>query len=214
MTKTELEQIELFWQQVSDTISDLLGSRVDNHFDADSLLSHYQDTLKLIDSNLTFHFESEGENDAIEMVFGCDGYAESIDNVLAVIKAAPRLDGVCFKAFNARYDPVPLSVHVDTKEFLLDDFWFAQRVVDGYLHIEIYVKRALSSRDFEQRSEAIMIFLDALIGEYEMMTKVSTLEWLELPPSPEDFSLQPLRELRNAFDRVKTTVRPIGMVLH
>jgi hypothetical protein len=59
-----------------------------------------------------------------------------------------------------------------------------------------------------------MIFLDALIGEYELMTRVWSLDWLERPLDPRDYGLRPLSELREAFDRDKSAAAPIGMTMH
>jgi len=212
--KQNRKQIHEFWQQVEQTIDLLLHSQQNNQFDADALLSQYNDCLRKIDRNLTFHFERDEDEGPVEMIFGCDGYPESIGAVLSLVGAAPQLTGILFKAFNHRYDPVPRHISVGDEYCELHDFWFALREVDGKLRLEVYLEEVPRELDLDPRIEAVMIFLDALIGEYELMTRIWTLDWLELPKDPQDYSLRPLAELREVFDSHKHRVEPIGITMH
>lgn len=209
------KQIAHFWEEVESTIDQLLDSREGDRFDAESLLSQYRDGLQKIDRNLTFHFErDEGEEGPLEMIFGCDGFPESITSVLHLVGQAPALSGVQFKAFNARYDPVPSYINLGEEVCELTDFWFALRVVRGRLHLEVYLADAPKVLDMDPRVEAVMIYLDALLGEYELMTRIWALEWFDLPVSPEDYGLKPLADLREYFDQLKAEVQPIGIRVH
>ncbi|WP_067982294.1 hypothetical protein [Neptuniibacter pectenicola] len=209
------EKISLFWDQLQETIEQLLSSRSDDRFEAEPLLKQYREQLQKIDSNLTFHFQSdEDEEGALEMVFGCDGFPESIHSVLSVIGAAPELSGIEFKAFNNRYDPIPLSVNIGDEFCEIDDFWCRVSVVNDRMHLEIYLENAPKVLDMDPRVEAVMIYLDALIGEYELMTRVWALDWFEIPASPEDYGLIRLVDLRDYFDEIKQGASPIGITLH
>ena len=209
------EKINSFWEQLQETIEQLLSSRGDNRFEAEPLLKQYREQLQKIDSNLTFHFQSDEEDEgALEMVFGCDGFPESIHSVLSLIGAAPELSGIEFKAFNNRYDPIPLSVNIGEEFCEITDFWCRVSVVKNRMHLEIYLEDAPQVLDMDPRVEAVMIYLDALIGEYELMTRVWALDWFELPKSPEDHGLTKLVDLREYFDEVKRGVSPIGITLH
>lgn len=209
------EKINSFWEQLQETIEQLLSSRSDNRFEAEPLLKQYREQLQKIDSNLTFHFQSDEEDEgALEMVFGCDGFPESIHSVLSLIGAAPELSGIEFKAFNNRYDPIPLSVNIGEEFCEITDFWCRVSVVESRMHLEIYLEDAPQVLDMDPRVEAVMIYLDALIGEYELMTRVWALDWFELPKSPEDHGLTKLVDLREYFDEVKRGVSPIGITLH
>lgn len=68
--------------------------------------------------------------------------------------------------------------------------------------------------EMDPRVEAVMILLDALIGEYELMTRIWSLDWYELPVEPLDYGLIPLADLRQAFDRIKDQVKPVGITIH
>ena len=209
------KQIASFWEQVESTIEQLLESQQGDRFDAESLLTQYKDRLQKIDRNLTFHFERDEEDGGpLEMIFGCDGYPESINAVLHLVGEAPSMKGVTFKAFNARYDPVPTHITLGDEVCELTDFWFALRVVKGRLHLEVYMTDAPKVLDMDPRVEAVMIYLDALLGEYELMTRIWALEWFELPSVPADFGLKPLADLRSVFDEMKIGIAPIGIKVH
>lgn len=213
--KQTRKNIDSFWEQLEQTIDQLLGSRDEDRFDADTLLKDYRDQLEKIDRNLTFHFERDDETEGpVEMIFGCDGFPESISTVLSLIGAAPDLKGISFKAFNHRFDPVPTHVHIGDELCEIRDFWFALREVNSRLQLEIYMQDAPKVLDMDPRVEAVMIFLDALIGEYELMTRVWSLDWFELPVAPEDYGFVPLSELRAVFDAMKPQVNPVGIKLH
>ncbi len=208
------ENILSFWQQLENTIDNLLGSEADNNFDADNLLLEYRNSLQKIDRNLTFHFERDEEDGPVEMVFGCDGYPESISSVLSLVGAAPSIGGIRFIAFNHRYDPVPAYIHLGEDVIELKEFWYSFRIENGKLFMAVYMQELPASLDMEPRIEAVMIYLDALIGEYDLMTRVSTLDWYELPTDPLDFGLRPMSELRDHFDTLKSQIKLIGLTYH
>ncbi|GGC01235.1 hypothetical protein GCM10011352_29240 [Marinobacterium zhoushanense] len=209
-----LKQIEDFWHQVERTLDQLLASQGDTQFEADSLLAAYRLSLQKIDRNLTFHFERESDGGPVEMIFGCDGYPESIHAVLSVVGAAPELSGINFRAFNERYDPVPAFVNMGEELCEIDEFWCSLRELNGKLQLAIYLVDAPKILEMDPRVEAAMILLDALIGEYELMTRVWSLDWYELPIDPVDFGLMPLSHLRHAFDQMKARVAPVGITIH
>ncbi|WP_432698570.1 hypothetical protein ACQUQP_09570 [Marinobacterium sp. YM272] len=208
------KQIEDFWQHVEQTLDQLLASQQDAQFEADGLLSAYRSSLQKIDRNLTFHFEKESEGGPVEMVFGCDGYPESIHAVLSLVGAAPQLSGISFRAFNERYDPVPAFVNLGDELCEIDEFWCSLRELKGKLQLAVYLRDAPKILEMDPRVEAVMILLDALIGEYELMTRVWSLDWYELPTDPVDFGLMPLSHLRHAFDEMKDQVQPVGITIH
>jgi hypothetical protein len=208
------KQIEDFWQQIERTLDQLLSSQRDMQFEAEPLLNAYRTSLQKIDRNLTFHFECESEQGPVEMVFGCDGYPESIHAVLSLVGAAPELNGINFRAFNERHDPVPAFVNMGDELCEIDEFWCSLRELNGKLQLAIYMTDAPRILEMDPRVEAVMILLDALIGEYELMTRIWSLDWYELPADPLDYGLMPLADLRQAFDRIKDRVQPVGITIH
>ena len=205
------EKITAFWCEVVSTIESLLDETDESV--AHGLLNHYEKQLKGIDGNLTFHFERNEASNRIEMVIGCDGYAQSIAAVLSLVDAAPSMDGVQVVAFNGRQDPAPEVVRVEDQQFEVDQFWFDHRLESGEYHLSIYLD-GLEASDANPAVEAVMIYLDALLGEFDLMTRVSTLSWYELPVDPSDYGLKPLSHIRDAFDQLRGGIKLIGVMLH
>ena len=205
------EKITEFWCEVVSTIEGLLEET--DEAAAHGLLNHYEQQLKGIDGNLTFHFERNEESNRIEMIIGCDGYAQSIAAVLSLVDAAPLIDGVQVIAFNNRHDPMPECIRVGDDDFPLDQFWFSSRLDGGEFHLSIYLD-GLDEMDANPAVEAVMIYLDALLGEFDLMTRVATLRWYDKPADPLDFGLLPLGRLRETFDQQRQQIRLIGVTLH
>ena len=211
---TDFEQIEAFWSQLEKTLKTLLQSQSGTFFDDELLLEEYRRSLQKIDRNLTFHFERDEGEGSVEMVFGCDGYPESIHSVLSLVSMAPALTGIEFKAFNERCNPIPECVNLGDEVCQIDEFWCSLRLIEGKLQLAVYLEHLPEILDLDPRVEAVMIFMDALIGEFELMTRVWSLDWYEMPAEPLDFGLFPLQELRERFDQVKYQVQPLGITLH
>lgn len=205
------EQIFAFWQEVTSTIESLLDETDMLHVQA--LMSDYEDRLKDIDDNLTFHFERNEINEQIEMVFGCDGYTQSIASVLNLVQAAPAIKGIQIVAFNPRHDEVPAMIKVLDKEFVLNDFFYQLRVEHGELHLSLYIDD-LSSQEENANVEAAMVYLDAILGEFDMMTRISTLNFYKKPKEPFDHGLHYISKLRGHFDAVRMEASILGVTVH
>ena len=212
---TQVETINAFWADLSESLDGLSGVNLEQLAeDGERLLNGFRASLKAIDSNLTFHFERSKEEGPVELVFGCDGYPESIHNVLTLVGAAPAFNGIEIRAFNDRHDPIPSMVNLGGELCSINDYWCSLRNIDGKLELAIYMEDAPTVLEMDPRVEAVMIFLDALIGEYEIMTRIWALDWYDLPACPVDFGLIPLADLRAQFDQIKSRVQPIGIKLH
>ncbi|RDE24218.1 hypothetical protein DV711_01055 [Motiliproteus coralliicola] len=205
------EKITEFWCEVVSTIEALLQETDESR--AHGLLNHYEKQLKRIDGNLTFHFERNESNNRIEMIIGCDGYAQSIAAVLSLVDAAPLMDGVQVIAFNNRHDPLPECIRVGDDDYAIEQFWFSHRLEAGEFHLSIYLDE-LDTMDGNPAVEAVMIYLDALLGEFDLMTRVATLCWYDKPQDPLDYGLRPLSDVRDLFDSLRDQIRLIGVTLH
>lgn len=211
----QVDSIKAFWDDLAITLDALQHATLEQLAEqGERVLIDYRPTLKQIDSNLTFHFERNQEEGPVQLVFGCDGYPESIHSVLTLVGAAPKLDGFQVRAFNERHDPVPRMVDMGGELCEINDYWYSLRTLNGKLELAIYMEDAPTVLDMDPRVEGVMFLLDALIGEYEIMVRIWALDWYELPACPRDFGLSPLSQLRSEFDQMKSEIKPIGINLH
>jgi len=207
--------LQEFWNQLEQTVEQLKSTEpheLPEH--GERLLSPYRKRLQEIDNNLTLNIERQSDDSEVDLVFGCDGYPESIHTVLSLVDSAPKIAGVQVKAFNERYDPVPQMVNLGGEFVCIDEFWCSLRNINGRLELAIYLEDAPQMLDMDPRIEAAMILLDALLGEYEIMTRIWALDWYDLPAEPLDYGLIPLAHLRADFDEMKSQVKPLGIQLH
>lgn len=212
---SQMKQLKDFWETFGEALEQLRDAQLGELPEqGERLLSTYRKRLQEIDTNLTLNFERVSDEGTVELVFGCDGYPESIHNVLNLVDSAPSINGIQIKAFNDRYDPVPQIVNMGGEICDINDYWCSLRLINGRLELAIYLDEAPQILDMDPRVEAVMILLDALIGEYEIMTRIWALDWFDLPVDPLDYGLIPLVELRSAFDVLKKQVKPIGIQIH
>ncbi|MFB9885403.1 hypothetical protein [Balneatrix alpica] len=205
--------VNAFWTQVQNTISWVTERAGSVHVHVEDILLGYERLLKQIDENLTLQVGRAHAQAPVELVIGCDGYAESIASVMSLVQAAPSMQGVHIRAFHERLDEVPGVVEtLDEEPLALSTLWFHLSRTDE-LHLSIFLEE-FQGLESDTRVEAVMYYLDALIGEFDLMTRVATLNWYVLPEDPLDFGLKPLSELRTEFDRIRASVRPLGVVLH
>jgi len=207
--------LEDFWSQLEQTVEQLKETESENLSEqGERLLSPYRKRLQEIDNNLTLNIERQTDEGAVDLVFGCDGYPESIHTVLSLVDSAPQIAGVQIRAFNERCNPVPHMVNLGGELISIDEFWCSLRNINGRLELAIYLDDAPQVLDMDPRVEAAMILLDALLGEYEIMTRIWALDWFDLPIEPLDYGLIPMSNLRAEFDAMKTHVKPLGIQLH
>lgn len=212
---SQTKQVRDFWNQLEQALAKLRDSDLEElSVQGERVLHAYRKRLREIDTNLTVNFERRDAAGPLELVFGCDGFPESIHNVLNLVNSAPDINGYQVKAFNERMNPVPQKVHLDGDVFSIDDYWCSLRVIHNRIELAIYMNDTPEMADMDPRIEAVMILLDALIGEYEIMTKIWALDWYLMPIDPLDYGLMPLTELREAFDEIKGQIKPLGIQLH
>ena len=208
-----LSPIQNFWQLVADN-ADHLRSLVDEQSVlAQELLEEVQEQLSYIDPHLTVFCARDDAGTGIELVFGCDGYNQSIDTVLFLVAAAPVLDQIKVLAFNPRVEQIPEAIEIGDSVLELDDLFFGLHNVGEELHLDIYLDE-LPMADDAPQTDAALMFLDAIVGEYDLMTRIHSVNWLDLPEDPLDHGLKPLVELRQQFDLLRSKRPALGEALH
>tara|TARA_B100000780_G_C21079251_1_gene434559 strand:- start:175 stop:807 length:633 start_codon:yes stop_codon:yes gene_type:complete len=205
--------IQNFWQLVSEN-ADQLRSLVDEESVlAHELLEEVQGQLSDMDPHLTVFCARDAAGTGIELVFGCDGYSQSIDTVLFLVAAAPEISQIKVLAFNPRVEQIPEAIEVGDAILELDELFFDLRDIGDELHLDLYLEDLPIVEDAPQTDAALM-FLDAIVGEYDLMTRIHSVNWLDLPEDPLDHGLKPLIELRKQFDLLRPKRPALGEALH
>lgn len=165
----------------------------------DPILAELAGELAGVHAGLTFELGPliEGCRD---FIVSADGLRALFPEVRALIDAAPDVPGWSFVAFRQRRKDA-VVVRVDKLKLEGGDVWFrAER--DGLRAGLFLFVRELTEENFKVVGGAVMILLDAALGEYDTETKVGFIEWAELPGDPAAAGLRPFSELSLAVDLI------------
>jgi hypothetical protein len=210
---TNNSHIQAFWRLVSDNVQELCSLASEQAALSPEFLDALHAGLQAIDPCLTVFCTPVDDATTVHMVFGCDGYQQGIDQVLQLVAAAPPLEGVKPLAFSPRDSHIPDAIDLNGLLVQLEDVYFSLRRVQGNLHLDLYLEDINMHAD-DLRVEAVLMFLEAIIGEYDMMTCISSIDWHDLPVDPEDHGLKPLSDLRQNYDDLGPLNADYGTQLH
>lgn len=133
-----------------------------------------------------------------ELAISGEGIPAFIPIVRQIVEAAPDIPNWTVLAFRPRCGSVESVLH-DGKRFSAKDIDFYGEIEDEKVNVAFYI-RGLTKRTREQHIGAIFLLLDALIGEYETMTKLGAIDFLPFPPADPSTPLRPFGELRDIVD--------------
>lgn len=156
--------------------------------------------LKNIDSNLVFEFSPIHDDSIREFTISADGLKESFPSVIRLVDKAPKFPKWKINAFRQRVpgDGIQI-VYDDSIKISYNDIYFRYTVDLGKINLELNIKNYKKESGFDN---AVFILLDALIGEYDMETRISGIDRKLLDESNLD-SLHRIVELRDIIDKLK-----------
>ncbi len=157
--------------------------------------------LHKIHEDLVFEFSPIHKNGNREFTISADGLKELFPYVENLVKAAPKLNNWKINAFR---QPVPgdgLQLQMGEWKVSYSDIFFRYADDNDKIGIELNI-RGYDSTGSSQN--AVYILLDGLIGEYNVVTKISWIDWVKLDEAKAD-SLIPLIELRDLIKKLNAT---------
>ncbi len=139
-------------------------------------------------------FELSGSMDSIrEFIISADGNRKLFSTVLRLVSAAPVLPGWKFIAFRQNKDTHFLLTFRGIK-LSGDDIWFKTTPNWEKLDLVLYIK-GLTRRNHEAIVHASFIMLDNALGEYDVETKIGSIDCQPLPTRPEKLGLKSFHSL-------------------
>jgi len=210
---THNSNIQAFWHLVCDHVAEIRSLISEQAALSSDFLDALQDSLSAIDPRLTVFCSPEEDLAQVNLVFGCDGYQQSIDQVLELVAGAPVIEGVKPVAFSPRANHIPDGIELNGLLVHIEEVYFSLRKVQQKLHLDIFLEDLGGDED-DLRVEAVLMFLEAIIGEYDLMTCMASIDWHDLPADPEDHGLKNLGHLRSDYDACGPLQADYGMLLH
>lgn len=132
------------------------------------------------------------------IVVTADGDRARFADVRRVVAAAPTLKQWDVVAFRQRREPSH-TLELGGLKVSVADFQFREvRRHAGQVDLEVFV-RGLTQQTNAAHQQAAFIMMDGVVGEYDMETKVGSIDFLALP-TPAPTGLRPLTELAKVVD--------------
>ena len=166
-------------------------------YDTDDLFEKLCYELHKIDENLTFEFTSILPNRKREFTISADGIRASFPAVLGLIKAAPKLDHWDIVAFR-QPAPIPICIKIEDIALSYTDIMFQYYIHNRELALTLFIKDLVPNNQIYE--VATCILLDALLGEYDAVTKI---RYVDLQPLKSHHILEEL----HPFPMLKTIVK-------
>jgi hypothetical protein len=169
----------------------------------DALFDQLSAKLKSINEDLVFEFSPIRDNGVRELSISADGMKRSFSAVIDLIEKAPDFVNWQFYAFRQRVPGDGIKIKFgDGLEFSYDDIYFRYSEDEAEQKIGI----ELNIRNYDDTNKniksAAFILLDGLIGEYDMETRISWIDFVKLDEQHID-NLYPLTHLRDLVDLSK-----------
>jgi len=132
--------------------------------------------LNKIGNDVTFEFSPILENKTRELVISADGIKSSFPIVQEIIKKAPSLPNWKFIAFRQRHSEL-LTVQFGSAKISKNDIYFKFAKDNVKIAIQLHIRNYIDNNDF---GSAKFIFLDQVLGEYDVEMKLSVIECVKL----------------------------------
>jgi len=162
-----------------------------------SLFYKLDKQLSKINEDIAFEFSADLIDGKREFIISADGILSAFTDVIDLVEKAPKLEGFKIIAFRSKSNVDDIST-IEYEDISLgpDDVFFTYRKNGDTLDIVLYLKGYDS--DFEEWENAAFILLDTIIGEYDVATKIGSIDMLPYKESP---NLKPILELPSLIDR-------------
>ena len=169
--------------------------------DREELFSELRTELQEIDENLTFEFAPIQKNKIKELTISADGIVSSFLAVSHLVSKAPHLRNWKISAFRQRVPGNDIQIDYDGLgvKISYSDIYFRYAQDSAKLDIELSVRNYQDSEEFKN---ATYVLLDGLIGEYDMGTRISSINFKK-PEESDSFKLLKITELRGLVDSLK-----------
>jgi hypothetical protein len=166
----------------------------------EKLFDELAEQLHKVDPNLMFEFSPVSPDSIREFTISADGIKQYFPIVESLVSNAPQIDKWKISAFRQRIPGDDMTIKYDSLvKISYDNIYFRYAHDSGKIALELNVENLIDSPGFKN---AVYILLDGLIGEYDMETQISSIEFILLDTNKIP-TLSPLVALRNVVDKNK-----------
>ncbi|MCC6485192.1 MAG: hypothetical protein IT209_10135 [Armatimonadetes bacterium] len=154
--------------------------------------------IRRVHEGLLCEFSVHSDQEA-QMVISAGGDPDVFPAVERLVAVAPDIPGWKITAFRQRRSMDDVNLRIEDTAVKQTDLWYSSEPHANLLGLNIYV-RGLKDSNVDVLANAVFLFLDYTLGEYDATTRVKVLELQSLPPSPGEMGLRPLSDLPGEVD--------------
>ena len=183
---------ETFWNWFSDNAHKIYKEDNPNsstYSDVGKMLRKYQE-------DLTYEFSPIHNNGSKEFFISADGVKDAFPAVIKLVETAPHLKNWDIIAFRQRAN-FDFQLEYRGIKVTVDNFYFRYAYHDDGIALELNIKNY--EEDDETWKEIGYLVLDSLLGEYDVETKITQIEWVKFDEQNID-NLSPLKDLPDLVD--------------
>lgn len=187
---------EQFWEWFAQNESELYRANQESV----EVFKALNEELAKISQGLTFEFSAVLQGAIKDFCISADGVKEYFPAVIDLVKVAPKFEHWHIRAFRQRIPNDNIAISMGDIDLSYDDIFFRYSIEDGKINIDLHIRNLVANKD--QFISAIFILLDALLGEYDVVTQIGAIRWNKLDESTIS-QLASFVTLRNLVDRNK-----------
>lgn len=171
----------------------------DNEAERETLFNQVSAQLKALNETIVYEFSPIRKDNTKEFCISADGMKDAFDDVKEILNFAPKHEHWEFTAFRQRIPNESLVIKMGAIQIGYDDIYFRCGEQEGEFGIELNIRDYTESG---REQNAILILLDALIGEYDAVMEIDFVDWKKLDESKKENYL-PFVALRRIIDERK-----------
>ncbi|MDR2600403.1 MAG: hypothetical protein LBC73_09020 [Oscillospiraceae bacterium] len=154
--------------------------------------------LKKVDKNLTFEF-GPVENNRREFILSANGLRESFGEVEKLFNQKPELEKWKMIKFRPRKES-DCTIKINDMEISPKDIFYTLFADGEKIGILVFIEKY--NENIELYGQVTFLFLDTLLGEYDVETKVGAIEITDFTSEYFSTDALSLDTLANCFDTV------------
>ncbi len=166
----------------------------------DPVLDEIGRRLHEVHEGLTFEI-GQAADGIYDFIISAAGIQEVFPEVVKLAKAAPRIEGWRIISFRPRaVDGSKQKLEYGGMTLSYADFWYQSEDQGEKLGLMLFV-RGLSEENETTVRVATYLMLDTALGEFDVETKIGSIELEALPEDPATMGLKPFKDLAAEVDR-------------
>ena len=182
-----------FWEWFQRNANQLKSVRTGR----EPILAELHGKLKRVHKDLVFEIGTN-ESGIHEFIVSADGIKSTVPHVEKLVASSPEIPGWRIIQFRPRKHG--MEVLIQGRKVSEDTIFFNSQQNGEKLDLWLYLD-GLNNTNARELMGACFIFLDATVGEYDVMTKIGNIEFLPLIEA--DGRQRPLKDLASIVDNMK-----------